>query len=94
MGNALLAQNALHTFDGVTFIIKQVANALQERDVRGPVVASATRALHRLDLAKAGFPETKHMLWQVQNVRRFAYCAKRFRAFGRGTRHVVSTPLA
>jgi hypothetical protein len=92
VGNALLAQNALHTLDGVPFIVEQMANALQKRDITWPIVPPAARALHRLDLTEAGFPETQDMLRQVQSIRRFAYCAKRFRAFGRGTRHIAVTP--
>jgi hypothetical protein len=92
MRNALLAQNALHTFDGVAFIVEQMANALQKCDIAGAIVTPAAGSLHRLDLTKAGFPKAQNVLGQVQSIGRFADCAKRFRTFGRGTRHVAETP--
>lgn len=62
MGNALLAQNALHTLDGVPFIVEQMTNALQKRDITWSIVAPTTGAFHRLDLAEAGFPKPQDVL--------------------------------
>ncbi len=64
----LLAQNPLHTADGVALAIKQAADATQQIDIVGAIVAAPAAALHRLDLGEAGFPEAQHVLRDVEIV--------------------------
>jgi hypothetical protein len=54
---AVLLEQFLHALDRVALIIKQDADALEQFDVVGPVVAAPAAALHRFDLGEAGFPE-------------------------------------
>ena len=74
--DALLAQDSLHAADGVALAVKQMADAAQQIDVVGPVIAPAAAALHRLDVAKARLPEAQHVLGQIELVRRFTDGAK------------------
>ena len=74
--DALLAQDALHAADGVALAVEQMADAAQQIDVVGPVIAPPAAALHRLDVAEAAFPETQHVLRQIEFVRHFADGAK------------------
>src|SRR5215475_6173138 len=62
----MLLENALHPADGVALAIEQAADAPEQVDVVGAVVAAAAAALHRLDLREARFPEPQHMLWDVE----------------------------
>ena len=74
----LLLEDALHAADGVALAVEQVPDAAQEIDIVGPVIAPATTPLHRLDLLKPGFPETQHVLRQVEVICDFADCPERF----------------
>ncbi|MNT85469.1 hypothetical protein D3C72_2256420 [compost metagenome] len=56
-------------------------DALQQVDILGPIVAPAAAALHRLDLLEARFPETQHVLWQIEIVGDLADGAKSVGAF-------------
>src|SRR5262249_12896152 len=62
---AIGLQKLLHALDRIAVIIEQVADALQEIDILGPIVTSAATTLHRLDLRKPRFPEAQDMLWKV-----------------------------
>src|SRR6185503_7639932 len=76
---ALLAQNSLHTANGVALAVKQVAYAAQQVDVVWPVIAASSAALHRLDFVKTAFPKAQDMLRQVELVRHFTDGAKSVR---------------
>ena len=76
--DAVILQDALRAPDRVTLAIEQVTDAAQQIDIIGPVIAPAAAALHRLDLLKAGFPETQHVLRQVEIVCDFTDRPERF----------------
>ena len=69
---ALLADDALHAANGVALAVEQMADAAQERNVIGPVVAPAAAALHRFYFAETAFPKPKHVLRHVEIVGHFA----------------------
>ena len=69
---ALLLEDALHALDGVALAVEEMADAAQQIDIVGPVVAPAAAALHRLDLREPRLPEAQHMLRQIEVVRDFA----------------------
>ena len=80
-GRALLAQNALHTADGVTFAVKQMAHAAQQIDIFGTIKAPTATAFHRPNLREPAFPETQHVLRHVDFVGDLAdgaECPRRF----------------
>lgn len=79
MSDALLAQNALNTLDGVAFFIEQMSDALQQCDVGRTIITTSAGALHRLDLAEPGFPKSQHVLRQIQRVGGFADRAESIR---------------
>src|SRR6185437_15261290 len=81
--HALLAQNFLHALDGVAVAVQQRANAAQQIDIVGPVIAPPARALQRTDLRKARLPEAQHVLRHIQFSRDFADGAERLRRFDR-----------
>src|SRR5437868_8352664 len=64
--DAVILQDALRAADCVALAIKQVTDAAQKVDIVRPVIAPTAAALHRLDLLKARFPETQHVLRQVE----------------------------
>jgi hypothetical protein len=70
VAKALVLEDALHALDGETLVVEQVPDTLQEHHVLGPVVAPAATPLQRLDRRKARFPETQHVLGQVELVGR------------------------
>src|SRR5947209_12904763 len=76
--DAVILQDALRAADRVALAVKQMADAAQEVDIVRPVIAPAAAALHRLDLLKARFPETQHVLRQVEVVFDFADRPERF----------------
>ena len=63
---AVLAQEFLHAFNGVTLVVEHMPDALDQFHVLRPVIAAATAALHRLDLGETRFPEAQHVLRQVK----------------------------
>src|SRR5215472_3558522 len=75
----LLAQNPLHAADRIALAVQQMADATQEIDVVGTIIAAAAAALHRTDLGKAGFPEPQHVLRHVEVVGDLADGAECFR---------------
>src|SRR5690606_2854856 len=77
----VFTQQLLNAFDCVALIIEHEANAPDEVDILGTIVAPATAALQRLDLREPRLPEPKHVLWKVQIFRHFANCAECVRAF-------------
>ena len=72
VAHPLLLQDALDALDGISLAVEEMADAAQEVDIVRPVVAPAAAALQRLDLRKARFPETQHMLWQLEVFRHLA----------------------
>src|SRR5579883_1710800 len=72
----LLAQDALHTADRIALAVEQMADAAQEIDVVGPVIAPAAAALHRADLRESAFPETQDVLRDIEVVGDLADGAK------------------
>src|SRR3977135_146785 len=59
--STLLLQNTLHALARISLPIEEMFDRAQNRYVAGTVIASASRALQRLDLRKAGLPEKQHM---------------------------------
>src|SRR5690606_29977386 len=68
----VFAKQTLHTLDGVALIVEQMANTLEQLHVKGTIVSAPATTLHRLDLGKACFPETQHMLRKIEILRYFA----------------------
>ena len=60
--DALLAQDLLHALDGVALGVQQMADAAQQRQILGAIVAAPAAALHRPDLRKPAFPEAQDVL--------------------------------
>src|SRR6185437_9875611 len=79
--DTVLLQDALHPADGVACAVQELADATQKVDVVGAVIAPPAGALHRPDLAESAFPETQHMLRDVEVVGDLADCAKGVRRF-------------
>src|SRR5208282_4813077 len=78
---ALLAQQALDAADGVALAVKQVAHAAEEIDIVRAVIAPAPAPLQRPDLRETAFPESQHMLRNVDLFGNFAdraECVRRF----------------
>src|SRR5919197_599133 len=73
--------NSLHAADGIALAVEQMADAAQEIEVVGAVVAASAAALHRLDLAEAAFPEPQHVLRNVELLRDLTDGAECFRRF-------------
>src|SRR4029078_7757630 len=61
----LLAQNSLHTTNGVALAIQQMSNSAEEIDIVRAIVAPAAAAFHRLDLVEAALPKAQHVLRQI-----------------------------
>ena len=80
---AAFLQHLLHALDGEPIAIEQRANAFQQVNIVGTVIAAAASALDRLDLGEAAFPEAQHMLRHVQFVRDLADRAEGFGGLGR-----------
>ena len=78
MLDALLAQEALHTLDLVARVLQQVADALQELHVTGPIEPPSAPALHGLELWELGLPEAQHVFLDAQLDRHLADIAKCF----------------
>ena len=70
--DALLADDPLDATDGVALAVKQMADAAQERNVVGAVVAAAAATFHRLYFAEAAFPKPQDVLRHVELDRHFA----------------------
>src|SRR6185437_4638919 len=95
MARALVSKNLLRTLDRETLAIQQRADAAQEIDIFGAIVAAAAGALDRTDLRETAFPEPQHMLRDIQFGRDLADGAERFRRFfakSREHRHQSSPP--
>src|SRR3954452_25486597 len=58
-----------------------MANAAQHADIVGTVVPPPATALHRLDFAESAFPESQHVLRDLELGRHFADGAERVRRF-------------
>ncbi|AOZ69741.1 hypothetical protein LPB142_10765 [Rhodobacter xanthinilyticus] len=65
---ALILQDLLHAADRKPLFMQQFLDAAEEHDIIGAVIAPPARALHRLDLGKAAFPESQHMGGRFQQV--------------------------
>src|ERR1700755_1056803 len=77
--DAVLFEDPLHPADGVALAVEQAADALEQVDVVGAVIAAAAAALHRLDLGESGLPEPQHVLRNVEFLRYFADGSERIR---------------
>ncbi len=66
--DAVFFQDSLHAADGVALAVQEAADALEQVDVVGAVIAAAAAALHRLDLGETRLPEPQHMLGNVEVV--------------------------
>src|SRR5262249_23655500 len=64
--DAVLLQDALHPADGIALAVEKPADALEQVDVVGAVIAPPPAPLHRLDLREARLPEPQHMLGNVE----------------------------
>src|SRR4029078_4643855 len=69
---SVLAQDLLHSPDGVAVVIEQEANAAEQSHVLRPVIASAAAPFHRLELGEFGFPEAQHVLRDLKLVSNLA----------------------
>src|SRR6185503_19920470 len=69
--DAVVLEDPLRTADRIALAVEQMADAAQEVDIVGAVIAPAAAALQRPDLLEAGFPESQHVLRQVEIVRDF-----------------------
>jgi hypothetical protein len=67
----VFAQQTLHTLDRIALIVEQMTNALEQLDIDWTIIAATAATLHRLDLCKARFPETQHMLGKIEILRNF-----------------------
>ena len=79
VSNTFLFQNALQPADGVALAVEKAANAFQQIQIGGTIIAPAARPLHGLYLGKAGFPESQNMLGNIKLFCRFADRAECFR---------------
>ena len=61
-----LAQQALDTLDGIAFAVEQIADAAQQVDVFGPVIAASAAAFQGPDLAELAFPKPQDVLRNVE----------------------------
>src|SRR5262245_59773229 len=61
--DALLADDPLHTTDGVALAVEEMADAAQKRHIVRAVVTAAAAALHWFYFAESAFPKPQHMLW-------------------------------
>ena len=75
----MILQQALCAADRIALAVQKMADAAQQVDVVGAVVAAAAAALQRLDLLETGFPESQNVLRQVEIVRNFADRPERVR---------------
>src|SRR5690606_6412973 len=66
VADALVLEDALHALDGEALIVEEMADALEEKHVLGPVVTPATAPLQRLDVGKTRFPEPQYVLRKVK----------------------------
>src|SRR5690606_3523776 len=69
--DAVLAQDLLYALDGVAFAMQEMANAAQQLEILGPIVATTAAALHRFDLVELDLPEAQHVLWDLELVSDF-----------------------
>src|SRR5262245_46085982 len=74
---SMLAQNLLHSPDGVAIVIEQEANAAEQSHVLRPVIAAAAAPFHRLELGEFGLPEAQHVLRNLKLVSNLADRTKR-----------------
>ncbi len=91
MANALLFQDLLDPFDGVSFIVKQMTDTLEQIDIVWAIIAAATASFHGLYLRKAGFPKAQNMLRQVEILRDLANCSECIRTFPQDTHLSLAT---
>ena len=73
----VLAEDLLHTPDGVAIVVEQEADAAQKLHVLRPVITPAAAALHGFQLGEFGFPEAQHVLRDFKLVSNLADRAKR-----------------
>src|SRR3954454_15104886 len=64
--DAVILEDALRAADRIALAVEQVLDAAQKVDVVRAIIAAAAAALQRLDLLEAGFPESQHVLRQVE----------------------------
>ncbi len=57
IGNALLLEDALKPTDGIALAVEKAANAFQQVEIGGAIIAPAAGPLHGLDLGESGFPK-------------------------------------
>src|SRR4051794_17548433 len=77
--DAVLFQDPLHAADGVALAVQQAADALEQIDVVGAVIAPPAAALHRLDLGEPRLPKTQNVLWDIEIVSDLADGTERIR---------------
>src|SRR5258708_1259619 len=92
--DAVLLQDALHPADGIALAVEQPADALEQIDVVGAVVAASAAPLHRLDLGEARLPKPQHMLGNVELFSDFTDGSERIRRLVQMPASLqLSTPL-
>jgi hypothetical protein len=70
--DALLAEDLLHTLDGVTLGVKQMPNTAQKLHIFRAIVTAPTAPLHGTDLREACFPESQNMLLDIELISNLA----------------------
>src|SRR5262245_65024306 len=93
MGHAMVPKNALDAANGIAFAIEQLADAVRQIDVIGPVIAPPAAALHRPDLGEASLPEPQDMLRHVEPIGHLADGAKSFRRLVQSASPPFARPL-
>ncbi len=78
MFRALFLEDLLHAPDRQPVLVQQLANAVQQGHIVGPVVTPPARPFHGLHLGKPPFPKAQDMGRSIQLRRNLADRAKRF----------------
>ena len=91
--DAVFLEDALHPADGVALAVQQAADAPEQVDIIGAVVAPAAAALHRLDLGEPRLPEPQDVLGNVEIVGDLADGSERIRRLVQMPAPVMVAPL-
>src|SRR5262245_14788283 len=85
MFNPVLAQKLLHTLDGISRVLQQIADSLEQLHIRRAIQPATAAPLHGLDLGEFQFPEAQYVLLDAKLLRHLADIAKCFHRLDQGT---------
>jgi len=68
----ILLQDALHALDRIAFAIEEMADAFEQIDIVGAVIAPSTAALERPNLPEPCFPKPQDVLRNIEVLGDFA----------------------